>query len=125
MALNWNFCETWPTAAGNHIITWDKRPKPAYTAVKDSLRPILASARNQKFLWKEAETFAAELWMLNDSFNCIDSSTIIATLEADGHVIGKLKWESGDLDAQTNHIGSGFSSTAAKARMVNNPKIGR
>lgn len=116
MALNWNFCETWPTAAGNHIITWDKRPKPAYTAVKDSLRPILASARNQKFLWKEAETFAAELWMLNDSFNCIDSSTIIATLEADGHVIGKLKWESGDLDAQTNHIGPVFQVPLPKLR---------
>ena len=67
MALNWCFNEPWPVAAGNSLLNWPARPKPAYDAVRLACRPVLASARFAKFQWRAGETFAAEIWMLNDS----------------------------------------------------------
>ena len=42
------------------------KKKPAYYAVRDSLRSVLASARIPKFDFKEGEIFSSEIWLLND-----------------------------------------------------------
>ena len=67
MAINWCFNEPWNTVGNNNLITYPNRPKPAYYYVKQALRPTLFSARIPKFVWKENETFEAEIWLINDS----------------------------------------------------------
>ncbi len=45
MALNWDFCDVWPTAANNSIVEYGGQPKPAYYAIRDALKPqVLALA---------------------------------------------------------------------------------
>lgn len=74
MALNWSFNEPWKTAANNSIVNYPAREKPAYYAVKDALRPVLASARIEKFCYNPGELFCAELWLLNDSPEAVEDS---------------------------------------------------
>ena len=102
MALNWCYCESWPTAAGNHIVDWNHRPKQAYYAVTASLRNTLISARNDRFLWKENETFEAELWVLNDAFENVEIGEITALLVLDSKEYELLKWTVPIVAAQHN-----------------------
>ena len=48
MAINWNFNEPWPCAAGNSLVNWPCHPKPAYYAVQAALRPTIASIRTRQ-----------------------------------------------------------------------------
>lgn len=68
MALNWCYNEPWPTAANNSLINYPDKPKPAFYAVANSCRPVLASARIPKFRWKTGETFSVGLFILNDKY---------------------------------------------------------
>ncbi len=67
MAVNWDFNEPWPCVAGNSLINWPCEIKPAYYAVKDALRPTLASIRTKKNRFLTGERATAELFMLNDA----------------------------------------------------------
>ncbi len=80
MALNWCFNEPWPTAAGNSIVNWPARPKPAYLSVRAACRPVLASARFSKFQWGAGESFGAEIWLLNDSPDPVPAGDVEVTL---------------------------------------------
>lgn len=105
MALNWCYNEPWPTAANNSIISWPCEPKPAYEAVKQSCRPILASARAEKFSWMEEEWFEAELWMLNDSPEIIKGDTLEAYLEFADEEVFALAWDFEAIEANANSRG--------------------
>ena len=67
MALNWCYNEPWVCAANNSIISYPCNPKPAFYAIKGSCRPVLASARIQRFDYLPGEVFTPEIWLLNDS----------------------------------------------------------
>ena len=43
MAVNWDFNEPWPTAAGNSLINWPAHPKPCLAAVGQALRDRMLS----------------------------------------------------------------------------------
>ena len=102
MAINWCYCEPWITAAGNSLITYPIKPKPAYYAVAQALRPVMASARIPKFDWCAGERFSAEIWLLNDSPDAAEI-TVRVSLEIGGEVLHLLDWNSGETD--TNRLG--------------------
>jgi len=104
MAINWDYCEPWMTAAGNNLIAYPTTPKPCYYAIQSSLRPVLASARIPKFDWNAGECFHAELWLLNDS-PAAASETITAAIIIDGKEYTMFTWDTGDVEANTNKIG--------------------
>ena len=104
MAINWCYCEPWVTAAGNSLITYPVKPKPAYYAVQQALRPVLASARIPRFDWDAGECFHAELWLLNDSPETA-LTTIRASIELGERTYPLLTWESGAVPANANRIG--------------------
>ena len=104
MAINWCYCEPWITAAGNSLITYPVKPKPAYYAVRAALRPVLASARIPRFDWKAGECFRAELWLLNDSPEAAQAQVKVS-LQIGGQTYPLLTWESGEAAANTNRIG--------------------
>jgi beta-mannosidase len=105
MALNWCFNEPWPTAAGNSIVNWPARPKPAYGAVRAACRPVLASARFEKFQWRAGETFSAEIWILNDAPGEIPAGEAEVTLAAGGSSTRLLVWAHPRIAAGRNLAG--------------------
>lgn len=104
MAINWCYCEPWVTAAGNSLITYPVKPKPAYYAVQQALRPTMASARIPRFDFTAGERLSAELWLLNDAPD-ETQATVHVSLELGGEVYPLLTWESGSVPANTNRLG--------------------
>lgn len=104
MAINWCYCEPWITASGNSLITYPVKPKPAYFAVQQALRPTLFSARMKKFDWQGGERFSAELWLLNDA-PCEAEGKVEVYAIVNGKEYHLLTWESGMTEAGKNKIG--------------------
>lgn len=104
MAINWCFNEPWITAANNALFTYPADKKPAYWAVKDSLRNTIASARIPKFDWAAGETFSFELWYLNDAPEAV-SDTVRASVRLGDQTFVLAVWETGLVSANTNRQG--------------------
>ena len=110
MALNWCYNEPWPTAANNSIINWPNIPKPAFYAVRDACRPVMASARNSRMQWKEGETFTTQLWILNDLPEGLAGGRVEARLVAGESVIELGEWEYEGAEANSNLAGPELST---------------
>lgn len=105
MALNWCFNEPWPTAANNSLIQWPNIPKPAFKAVSDACRPVMASARNHRFVWHEGEVFQADLFILNDSYKKTGGGTLVAKLVDGPDEYIMLRWDFDELPLNNNLVG--------------------
>ncbi len=110
MAINWCFDEPWICAANNSLIAYPAVAKPAFYAVKESLRPSLASARLPRIDWKSGDNFTAELWYLNDSPEVL-SDTVTAIMEIDGAEYELLTWNTGSVKANCNKLGPAVNFT--------------
>ena len=104
MALNWCFNEPWPTAANNSLINWPARPKPAFDAVSESCRPVLASGRVKRFAWKRGEEFTVDLFLLNDSPEKIGAGKMLVKLSGDEE-IELMQWDFPEVPANQNLAG--------------------
>lgn len=102
MALNWCYNEPWPTAANNSIINYPAKPKPAFYAVGKSCRPVLASARIQKFRWKAGEKFSTQLFILNDKYETIESGTVKATIKSGNKTVNLGIWDFVKIEPNKN-----------------------
>jgi beta-mannosidase len=105
MALNWCYNEPWPTAANNSLINWPAQPKLAYYAVKNSCRPVLASARIPRFTFEAGELFSVELWILNDSPEQVPTGRVEAFLQMGDETLKLLDWNYPSLDSRENKPG--------------------
>ncbi len=105
MATNWCYQEPWPTAANNSLVSYPNIPKPAYYAVKNACRPVLASAKFSKFKWVEGETFFADLWMLSDLPTDVPSGKVNIKLVAGNSELMLLSWDYNLLKANENQAG--------------------
>ncbi len=105
MALNWCYNEPWPCAANNSIVCHPARPKAAYHAVRESCRPVLASARIPRFQWRAGEVFTAELWLLSDHPGAQTGGELVAALECDGRSVELLRWSFPGLAPQRSLAG--------------------
>ncbi len=104
MVLNWCFNEPWPCAAGGSAISWPLEPKPAYYAMKQSCRPVLASARIEKLLWEAGEVFEADIWLLNDSFSQVQPCEIKVMIAGD-EKSSIMSWHCEGAEANQNKPG--------------------
>jgi beta-mannosidase len=105
MALNWCLNEPWPTAANMSILEWPATPKAAYFAVRDSLRPVLASAKILRFTWTAGECFAVDLWLLNDAPQALPAGRVEAILHLGDAEHFLLGWDHPGVAANTNLAG--------------------
>jgi beta-mannosidase len=105
MALNWCYNEAWPAAANNSLLCWPHDPKPSYYAVAASCRPVLASARISRFVWKEGDVFDPELWLLNDSPHPVEGGRVEAYLTTNSGELFLLGWDYPALQANVNLAG--------------------
>jgi beta-mannosidase len=102
LGLSWCYNEPWPAAANSSVVSWPAEPKPALAAIKAALRPVLASARPEKFRWQAGETFTADLFLLNDAPEAFSAGTVEAALAAGGKEYPLLRWSFDKLIANTN-----------------------
>lgn len=103
MALNWCFNEPWPSAANNSLVVYPKEKKPAFDEVRKACRPICASLRFSKYQWNENEQFFCELWMLNDTFDNMNSYELELFVEPeDGIENPVLTWTTPRLKPNEN-----------------------
>jgi beta-mannosidase len=102
MALNWCYNEPWPTLANNSLINYPVAPKPAYYAVAVSCRNQLISARIPKFAWRSGETFAVDLWLLNDGNDAAEAGQADVWLEFAGSRHFVMNWQYKAVPANMN-----------------------
>lgn len=106
MALNWSFNEPWPTAANTSLVNWPNIPKPAFYAVRDACRPVLASARIGQLKWREGERFETDLFILNDRYVSLPPGRVRVKLVAEGSgELVLLNWDHRDLNPNENLAG--------------------
>lgn len=80
MAVNWDFNEPWPCAAGNSLINWPAKPKSCLQNVKAALRPTLLSLNIPRNRWLNGEIMEGEVWVLNDSDTPAEPMEVEVTL---------------------------------------------
>ena len=93
MAINWDFNEPWPCAAGNSLVNWPCHVKPAYYAVQAALRPTIASIRTGKNRYLHGEEMVGEVWILNDSADDFTPTRVNIYAESNGkkNLIGEVE----------------------------------
>jgi beta-mannosidase len=92
MALNWCFCEPWPTAANNSVVAWPDVPKAGYEGLGQANRAVMASGRIEKFSWQGGEVFRIEPWILNDLYKPVEPGVLQATLRLGEEAIPFGSW---------------------------------
>ena len=102
MAINWCFNEPWPTLANNSLVNYPAQPKSSLADVTAACRPALVSARIPKFSWRSGETFAADIWLLNDGISPIMPGRAEILLELGGATYVLHTWQYGEVEANTN-----------------------
>jgi beta-mannosidase len=105
VAANWCYNEPWPTAANNSLISWPDIPKPGFYAVSNACRPVLASARFNKFRWRAGETIDFELWILNDLPEDVASGKVKVKIVSGSEEIHIHEWTFSQMNANTNQQG--------------------
>ncbi len=75
MAINWDFNEPWPCAAGNSLVNWPAEPKSALASVGQALRPTLLSLDLPHNRYLSGEKLTGTLWVLNDSPDAAPATT--------------------------------------------------
>ena len=104
IAFNWCFNEPWNNVAARTVVAYSVRPRKAYYDIKNSLKPVVPSAKLNHFKYKVGEWVKAEMFLLNDSMQEA-SDTIEMYIEIDGKKELIAKWETGVTPANTNKRG--------------------
>lgn len=102
MAINWYYNEPWYSVVNRHIINYDCKPLPAYYAIKDSLRSVLATAGIPKFIWKADEIFTADIVLHNDTLESVIKNVKV-TLTIAGETVELLDWK-GSCEPLSNKL---------------------
>jgi beta-mannosidase len=102
MAINWDFNEPWPCAAGNSLINWPAKPKSCLQNVKAALRPTLLSLNIPRNRWISGEVMEGEIWVLNDSDTAAEPMEVEVTLVMDDVRMPIAKLATDAVEARKN-----------------------
>ncbi|MBQ8322325.1 MAG: hypothetical protein IJX92_08200, partial [Clostridia bacterium] len=109
MAINWDFNEPWPCAAGNSLVNWPAEPKPALEGVRAALRPRIASIRTGRNRYLTGECVEGEIWVLNDTAEASKPCKISVYAETGGERILISTVSAGEVAARSNGMSGRFS----------------
>lgn len=109
MAVNWDFNEPWPCAAGNSLVNWPAEPKSALQAVAQALRPTLLSLEAPRNRYLTGETLTGTVWILNDAPDGADPVTAQVYLLANGEKKLLCTLETGAVAPRSNGKFGGFT----------------
>ena len=102
MAINWDFNEPWPCAAGNSLINWPAKPKSCLARVKAALRPTILSLNIPRNRWLSGEVMEGEVWVLNDSDTVAEPMEVEVTLVMDDVRMPIAKLTTDAVEARKN-----------------------
>jgi beta-mannosidase len=85
MAINWDFNEPWPCAAGNSLVNWPAEPKSALASVGAALRPTLLSLELPNNRYLSGETLTGTVWVLNDNAEAAPAERVSVYLHDGGN----------------------------------------
>ena len=102
MAINWDFNEPWPCAAGNSLINWPAKPKSCLQNVKAALRPTLLSLNIPRNRWISGKVMEGEIWVLNDSDTVAEPMEVEVTLVMDDVRMPIAKLATDAVEARKN-----------------------
>ena len=106
MVANWCFNEPWPNVGNNSVISYPNNIKPAYYAIKNACRKVLASARIRKFSYIAGETLDFDLYLLNDELKKIADGTVNVYVQiGDSEKVSLLKWDYANVEINKNLAG--------------------
>ncbi len=106
MVANWCFNEPWPNFGNNSVVCYPNSIKPAYYAIKNACRKVLASARIRKFSYIAGETLDFDLYLLNDELKKIaDGAVKVYVQIGDSEKVSLLNWEFSGVKENTNVAG--------------------
>ncbi len=77
--LLWQFNEPW-SAISWAILTYERRPKPAYHLVQRLFAPLLVGADYTLQPYRSGDPFAADIWLINDLPRAFPACTLTVTL---------------------------------------------
>lgn len=106
MASNWCLNEPWPNTCNNSLVGYPNSIKPAYYAVSNACRSVLASARIRKFVYKAGEMLDFDLFLLNDSLEPVaDGKVNVYVQVGENNKECLLQWEYTNVSINTNVAG--------------------
>ena len=108
MALNWDYNDSWCSAAGNNLIEHPTTRKPVYYAVQSSLKDVVPSIKPNAFSYKSGEEFNVELWLLNDSPEAVQTNVEVY-LTIDGKTTLVEAWNNIEAEPNKNVKGENVS----------------
>ena len=114
MAINWDYNEAWTVTAGNALIEYPATRKPAFYAVKDSCRPVAISGKFNSITWKGGDVMPVEIWLLNDTFEKVNSGDVEIFVRYDGTETKVAK-----LNAMTSDINRNVKLGDVKIKLPN------
>lgn len=96
MVLNWCLNEPWICAANNSLISYPDVKKPAYYAVRDALRPVMASARIPQYSYTSFDKMEFEVWYHNETLKTVSDTVRVKVVLGDKTVYSG-GWETGEV----------------------------
>ena len=93
------FIDAWPAGWMKTIVDCERRPKPAFFALRDAYAPVLLSLRSdRRFVWA-GEEMETEAWICNDTTEVIDRA--------------EIRWQLEDTAGRT--LASGYGPASVRA----------
>ena len=84
--LYWQYNDTWPCISWA-LVDWYGTPKPGYYFVKQASNPVHIAFDFEKYLWSVGENFSADVYVLNDQFEPVESANFsVMLMETNGTI---------------------------------------
>ncbi len=116
LAINWDYNEPWETLAGNELVYYPARPREAYYAVKEALRPTHLSLGFRKLRWKPGERITLTPYLLNDSAAEAPAAEAQITLKDGETVLSSFRFSHPAVAPRTNYASAALSFPAPAVR---------
>lgn len=113
------FIDAFPAGWMKTIVDCERRPKPAFFALRDAYAPVLITPRSDRRFYTSGETVACDVWVCNDHADAVPGCTVRWKIEGvDGAVFavgsepvdlppcaprcaGIVHWQVPSVDART------------------------
>lgn len=90
--------DAWPSGWMKTLLDVDRVPKIAYFAFKDSLEPLKANLRCDRWSGYSDEEIDVEAWILNDKSTDVSGLSMMASMKINNKNI--MAWKFGNIDAK-------------------------
>lgn len=82
------FIDAWPAGWMKTVADCERRPKPAFFALRDAFAPLIVTPRSDRFFYFAGETAGSDIWVCNDGPAPIPGCRVLWRVETpDGQLV--------------------------------------